>query len=254
MTVNKILFDRIEKERSGMDYYHSEEDNLTLARMLEEINSYCGTDIHYLAEIATYDIRGAGAIMAKYLDLYQSETIRGYIIPQLVSDNIADCAEIVLRAYLHFKNSDEYVSKIAKPSPAHIYTRYDNALKKLQPKKLKNELLLLASNPRDAYYLPFTMRMMASWKMPQMENLLYLYMDGNNISAESVGLCMPSQNAFPALSTIRRELRFLAIEGLKHFPSEKSLELVSLCVGDPDADICFAAKKTKKHIERSLVN
>jgi len=132
--------------------------------MFGEINCCFGTNFHYLAEIDRFNIHGSGEIMAKYISSFPSETVRGFLIPQIVADRLKDADKLILQLYLHFKNSDEYIAKPEEPSPAHIYVRYDNAFKSLKPKRLQNELLKPAHDPRNAFYLPFTMRMLASWK------------------------------------------------------------------------------------------
>jgi hypothetical protein len=218
--------------------------------MIDTINEYCGTDIHFLAEIDAYNISGSGIIMVQYLDQFQSESIRSYLIPQIVSDRVKDCARIVLSSYLHFRNSSEYISAPNKPAPAHIYTRYDNAFRDLKPKKLKDDLLSLAYNPRDAFYLPFTMRMLASWKIPVLERVFSSYIDSSNITHEAIGLPMESENYYPPISFIRKELKFTAIDSLKYYPSESTIKLIYDCTNDQDKDICMAAKKTLHFLEK----
>ena len=250
MKYDKVLLDSIERERNGSDYCCPERDKAVLETMLDQINDACGTDIHFLAEIDALNIPGAGTIMAQYLDRFQSESVRGYLIPQIVSDRVPDCAGIVLSAYLHFKNSDAYISAPNQLAPAHIYTRYDHAFRALKPKRLKEELIRLAGTPRDAFYLPFTMRMLASWRIPALEGVFASYMDSAGITHTSVGLPTESENNYPPLSFIRRELKFTAIACLKYYPSERTIKLIDRCIHDPDKDICAAAKKTKTYLEQ----
>lgn len=254
MNYNKVLLDSIDRERKGVDYICPESDKKVLEKMIDKINKNCGTDYHFLAEIDAFNIPESGKIMVQYLEQFQSESIRSYLIPQIVSDRVQDCARIVLSSYLHFKNSDEYISAPCKPAPAHIYTRYDNAFRVLKPKKLKEELFSLACNPRDAFYLPFSMRMLASWKIPDLERVFTSYMDSSNITHESVGLPAQSENYYPSLSFIRRELIFTAIDCLKHFPSENTLKLIKRCMNDPDKDICSAAKKTLRFLGKHALS
>ena len=250
MRYNKILLDNIDREKKGIDYVIQESDKKIFAEMIDKINEHCGTDFHYLAEIDAFNIPKSGAIMVQYLDRFQSETIRGYLIPQIVSDRVENCAAIVLLSYLHFKSSDEYISSPGQPAPADIYVRYDNAFRRLKPKRIKTELLALAYNPRDAFYLPFTMRMLASWKMPDLEAVFTSYMDSPSITAESVGLPEQSENYYPPLSFIRRELKFTAIDCLRYYPSEDTIELIRNCTNDPDKDIRMAAEKSLRFIEK----
>jgi len=247
---DKVVLDLIEKERKGLDFYCPESDKIVLEKMFKKINEYCGTDFHYLAEIAAFNITGSGTIMVQYLDQFQSESVRGYLIPQITTDRVKDCARIVLSSYLHFKRSDEYISAPYKPAPAQIYTRYDNAFRDLKPKKLKDDLLSLACNPRDAFYLPFTMRMLASWQIPVLESVFSSYVDSSSITHESVGLPIQSENYYPPLSFIRRELKFTAIDILKYYPSESTIKLINSCINDPDKGIRSAAKKTLRFLEK----
>ena len=250
---DRVLLDSIEREKEEFDYKYLESDRIVLAKMMDRINEHCGTDIRFLAEIDAFNIPGSGIIMTQFLDKFQSESIRSYLIPQITADRVKDCARIVLSSYLHFKNSDDYISASNKPAPAQIYTRYDKAFKDLRPKKLKEDLLSLAYNPRDAFYLPFTMRMLASWKIPVLERVFSFYLDSSNITYESVGLPEQSNNYFPPLPFIRRELKFTAIEGLKHYPSESIIKLVRECMSDSDKDICSAAKKTIGYLEKHIL-
>ena len=254
LNYNKVLLDSIDRERKGVDFFCPESDKLVLETMLDKINEHCGTDVHFLAEIDSFNIPGSGAIMTQYLDQFRSESIRSYLIPQMVSDQVQDCAGIVLSSYLHFKSSDAYIAAPGEPAPAHIYTRYDNAFRKLKPKKLKEELFSLACDPRDAFYLPFTMRMLASWRLPALESIFISYMDSTNITHESVGLPARSENHYPPLSFIKRELRFTAIDGLKYYPSENTIKLIKSCMNDPDKDICSAATKTFRFFEKHALS
>ena len=250
LNYNIVLLDSIDRERKGIDYFCSESDKIVLEKMIDNINKRCGTDFHFLAEIDAFNIPESGTIMVQYLDQFQSESIRSYLIPQIVSDRVQECAGIVLSSYLHFKNSDEYISAPGKPAQAQIYTRYDNAFRELKPKKLKEDFLSLACNPRDAFYLPFTMRMLASWQIPDIESVFTFYMDSTNITSESVGLPAQSENYYPPLSFIRRELKFTAIDSLKYYPSENTIKLIKSCMNDSDKDICSAAKKTFRFLEK----
>lgn len=251
MIHNKVLLDQIEREKNGIDFCCPAADKVVLQDMLKEINEYAGTDFRYLAELVANTIAGAGSIVARYLPQFSSVSVRSYLIPQLVHDRLPDCDKIVIQSYMHFRASDEYISKPGIPAPAHIYIRYDNALAVLKPKRLKDELVQLVKNPRDAFYLPFTMRMLASWKIPDMKNLLISYLSDDNISAQDVGLGECNDNCFPPLSFMKRELRFTAIDGLKYFPSAETREVIMKYTAYSDSDIKAAAKRTLKRLNRA---
>ena len=245
--INILLRLSIEEERSGKQYSCSEGDKDLLRAMMKEINSCFGTKLHYLAELDHYHIKGSGEIVAKYIQSFQSESVKAYLIPQMVLDKTQDCDLLIYQLYMHFKASDAYRAKPGKPSPAHIFVRYDNAFRQLKPKRLKAELLALAGHPQSAFYLPLTMRMLASWKLPATEEILLSYLDGSKITAESVGLPPEEEHRFPF---IRRELKFTAIEGLKYYPTERNTALIRSYTNDPDKDISMAAKKTSKYREK----
>lgn len=229
-----LLLDSIEKEKAGIDYRCPEEDKKLLADLLLEINRYAGTGFHYLAELDAFHIPGSGRIVAEYIESFSSESVKGYLIPKLVSDKIQGCDKLILQLYLHFRSSDEYIAAPGKPAPAHIYVRYDDAFKRLRPKRLANELITLAHNPRDAFYLPFTMRMLASWKLPEMRNLLISYAINDWITAQDVGIRDDGQAYFPPLEFIKRELKFTAIEGLKNYPSAETIDVIASLAASAD--------------------
>ena len=241
-----LLLDSIEKEKAGIDYCCLEGDKKLLAELLLEINHYAGTDLHYLAELDAFHIPGAGKIVAEYIERFSSESVKGYLIPKLVSDKVQECDKLILHLYLHFRSSDVYIASPGATEPAHIYTRYDNAFRTLRPKRLSKELIALAHRPRDAFYLPFTMRMLASWKPPEMKKLLIFYAMCDSITAQDVGICNDGKAYFPPLEFIKRELKFTAIEGLKNYPSEETINVIASLASSADNDIKTAAKKALK--------
>ncbi len=250
MKYSKVLLDNIKDEINGVDYLCPEEDRRLLEKMFDEINSACGIRVRFLAEIDAFDINGSGAIMAKYIDNIQSESVRCYLLPQIVSDKVADSASLILKSYLHFKESDEYISLPNEPGSAHIYVRYDNAFRKLKPKAIKSELVKLAYYPRDAFYLPFTMRMLSSWKIPELEHLFLSYLDDSYVTNESLGFPRQNQNYFPSASYIKRQLKFTAIACLKYYPSDDVLAKLNEYSECEDNDIKLAINKTMRAIQK----
>lgn len=240
---SKVLIDSIEREKRGIDYICPKADKELLHKLLDEINGYAGTNYHYLAELDAFNISGAGSIVAKYITEFSSEDVKGYLIPQMVSDKIKDCDKLVLQLYMRFRSSDEYIARPGEPAPAHIYVRYDNAFRRLKPKRLAKDLLALAHSPRDAFYLPFTMRMLASWKMPEMKNILLSY-STDSFSAQDVGIYDSEQPYFPSLEFMKRELTFTAIDGLKYYPSAEVRGIIASLATSADKDIKLAAKRT----------
>ncbi|MBQ7246600.1 MAG: hypothetical protein IJS22_00710 [Lachnospiraceae bacterium] len=235
-------------ERNGTEYRCPQDDRVLLCEMMKEINTNLGTDFRYIAEIDACDISGSGRIMVGYFNRFQSESVRAYLIPQIVSDQVPRCEEIIFLGYLHFKQSDEYISEVGKPAPAHIYVRYDNAFRRLKPRRLKTELFNLISNPRDAFYLPLTTRMLASWKLSGLECVLISYMNGAKY--EDAGLPNDTEGYFPPLHFINRELCFTAIDALKYYVSEANLSVIKKYIDSPDKDIANAARKSFDYMKK----
>lgn len=248
LNYSKILLNNIEQEIKGLDYIYPKADKELLHRLLEEINTYAGTNFHYLAELDAFNIPGSGKIIAKYITNFSSESVKGILIPQMVSDKVKNCDKLIIQLYLHFKSSNEYIARPGEPAPAHIYVRYDNAIKRLKPKKYAKELLALARNPRDAFYLPFTMRMLASWKLSEMKNLLISYSTDDCFTAQDVGIYDDEQQYFPPFESMKRELKFTAIDGLKYYPSKEVADLITPFLSSCDKDVRAAAKRTLKVI------
>jgi hypothetical protein len=245
MFSTKFLESLIESEKNGTDYTYPAEDKKLLKKLFKEIYRHTGINVKYLAEMDVFRIEGSGEIISKYITEFSSESVKGLLVPQIVADKVKDCDKLILQLYLQFKSSEEYISKPGEPAPAHIYVRYDNAFRKLKPKKLAKNLLELARNPRDAFYLPFTMRMLASWKMPEMLDLLNFYFFSERLSAADFGI-FESDNLqfYPPVESMRRELKFTAINGLKYFPSRETKALIEPLTNSENKDIRSAAQKS----------
>lgn len=248
MVYHALLNDKIACEQNGTDFFCPSEDRRLLHKMFDEINHQTGSDIHYLAQIDSFIIPGAGRIVEKYILDFTSESVKCYLIPQMIADKITDCDKLLLQLYLHFRRSKEYISEPGQPAPAHIYVRYDNAFKTLRSRRIENELITVVCNPRDAFYLPLTVNMLASWKNPEMFKVLAFYLT----ETDFVGLDIGDTEApiYPPKQAMIRELRFSAIDGLRYYPTKETEELLSLFTASKDSDICSAAKRTLKSISR----
>lgn len=241
-----LLRANIEAEKNGTGYICPEEDKPLRQALLDEVNKFAGTDFHYLAELDAFNIHGAGDIMARYITRFTSEFIRSYLVPQLVSDKIKDCDKLVLQLYRHFRSSDVCFIRPGHPTPAEIYLTYDNALRRLKPKRLAKDLVEIVRCPWDAFQLAFTVRMLASWKIPEMKDILIACSSPENIPAQDLGEKPDS----PRVEAIKRQLIFRAIGGLKYFPSEETTEIITRFASDPDRDIKMAAEKTLKALAK----
>lgn len=244
---NSVLHDCIEREKAGVDYICMGGDRTVLLNMMATINSQKGTNFQYLAELDAFHVLGAGEIIAEYIKQFSSPSVKAYLIPQLVLDKVKDCDKIILQMYLQFRESEEFIAPPGKPAPSHISVRYDNAFRSMKSKRIVDELVGVVLSPRDAFYLPLTVKMLASWKIPELKKALLVYSAPNGISKHDVGLHEDAQ-VFPPFSFIRRELRFTAIDGLRYYPSEETLCALQLCLQDSDRDIRVAASRIIKKI------
>ena len=246
----KIVQDNIEQEKKDLFSRYSNDDIKLLNRMCSEINDKFSLNIQYLAEIDAYNLSFADEIILKYITNFSSETIKGYLIPNIALGKSKGCEEVILKMYFGFKESDEYIAKPGHAAPAHIYARYDNSFKNLKPKKIKDELVSLVKNPRDAFYLPFTTKMLASWKIPEVKDILVAYLESSSISFQSVGLTKELSESLPTLDSIRRELKLLSINALKYFPGIDTCNAIEATIHDHDEDVVHAAKKTLKVLRK----
>ena len=124
---NKVLRDSIKDEKKGLDYNYTSKDKIIFKKMLDEIYDLTHRRFRYLAELDFYDIPNSGPIMAKYIRFFESEDMKGYLIPQLVADKVVDCDLLVLELYNHFRTTEKDIIKSGRVSSPHIYARYDNA-------------------------------------------------------------------------------------------------------------------------------
>jgi hypothetical protein len=243
--LNKVLFDCIQSEISGTDYTCSNEDRLLLDEMIHELNMIAGTSYSYLAELDSCSIPDADKVVSSYIERFSSESVRAYLLPHIAIERNAASACMILRMYNHFRESEEYIATSQHSVPAHIYVRYDNAFRKIHSKRIKNEWLELSKSARDAFYLPLTMRMLAAWKLPGLYEILVGYALGDDLDAKAFGLNTEGES-YPTVEFMTRELRFTAIDCLRHYPSQSTVDIIQRYIDGPDADIVMASKKTLK--------
>lgn len=247
MIYNKMLIDSITREKNGTDYICPKKDQSLLRQLFDEIGQHTGTHIQYLAEIDALHISGSGEIIARYITRFSSESVKGYLLPSMVADKVKDCDRCILQLYEGFRASEEYIGAPGKPAPAHIYVRYDNAFRQLKPKRLANELVMLVHDPRDAFYLPFTVRMLASWKIPEMANLLVSYLNSDTLTAAELGVY--NETMYPSPDFIKRELKFTGIAGAKYYPFPEIKALIEEFTDSQDKDLQLVAKRTLKAMQ-----
>ena len=249
--------DDLKKEKEGTIWQSTIIDREILKSMFAELKNVYGYDLHYIVDLDFFWYKDAEGIFYKYVGDFQSETTRALIIRQLAHNKRKDTAEIIYDWYLHFKNSSYYISKPGRPSADWEALQYDHAFCKLKSKRIKNKLLQLSYYPRDAYYLPFTMKMLGSWKIPEMEERFLSYLEGRGITKETLGLPEDDSDYGPNYEWIKRQLFFRGMDILRYFPSEKNKNLISGYLNDPDRDIREAAERqlayyTKKYGEKNI--
>ena len=249
---NKVLLDSIAREKAGLDYVCSEHDRYILDMLFKDINTYLNIDIHYIAELDSLNLVGSGSIIAQYINKFESESVRSYLIPQIVSDKIDNVEELVIELYQKFKISHEYISAAEKPAPTHIYTRYDTAISSLKPKKLKMKLLDIVNSPRDVFYLPLTSQMIASWRLPEFKDLLLYCGKDGEITREDVGLPNDNRKYYPPYEVITRQLKFIVINSLKYYPTNDTLNFIKEFLNEDDDDLNSCAEKSIAYIIKRL--
>lgn len=243
----KFIQDQIYKEQHQIDYLYDSGDRALLQELFSCLNRTLGSDYHYLAEIAYQCVPGGSSIVQSFFDRFSSEGVRAYLLPQLLLDKPLSCDKAVYNGYLRFKNSDAYIAEKGTPAPAHIYASYDNAFKALKPKRLQNELICFANCPRDVVYLPFTMKMVASWRPPDFEKLIIRYLSATKMTQREFG---GSIDSLPNLDYMRKQVLFTAISCAAFYPSERIIELLQGFLNDEDENIRFSSQKALKKIEK----
>lgn len=243
-----VLQDSIEREKKGIEYIYSEKDKLLLKEMLFELNASLNTNLQYLAELDLLNIAGAGKIYLNWIDKFSSETIKSILLCQIVLEKVKDSDLIALQLYNSYKASNEYIAPKGMPASAHIYARYDNVFSKLKSKRIQDELLNLMKNPRDAFYLPFTLKMLASKKLPALKDILISYLDENNLTCEIFEID-DSNNFYPSLKFIQRELKLSCINGLRYYKDQSIQRALEKFLNSTDEDIKDATRKALKYIE-----
>lgn len=238
-----LLKEFIKDEKRGIDYICPKIDKPILKELMKKINKTVGTHFKYLAELDSLTVHNVGHIVAEYLPKISAHSVRCCLLHMLVCDKKEEFSTILLESYIDFKNSSEYIAPAGKTSPAHICVRYDNVLKKLRSKASQKSLLEIVKEPRDAIYLPFTLKMLASCKVNGIEELLFDYSDVSKLTPKDFGLSGDGECYFPPFSFMKRELIFSVILGLQYFPSQQALSIIEGFSLYDDADIASAAKK-----------
>lgn len=213
------------------------EDHKILDLLLDEINSIHGTSFSTHVELASLRIPGAGEIVAKYISQFSSEFIKMELLHHMVTDKIKNCGQLLLQLYADYKLK----APSMPPYPCKEEC-YDNAFRRLRSKRIKNELAALINNPIDAFALPLTTRMVASWKIPSLKDRFIEYVEIQN-SPMAEGL-----KEFENYDFFCRELRFSALDGLKYYPSDEVVKLLKQYTENDDVDVRECANSSLAYV------
>ncbi len=232
-------------------YNYSNNDSLILNKLCSEINASLNENIHYLFELDEYYFPSAAEIILKYINLFETEEIKSYLIRQIANSKMNKYSKIILELYKHYQTSQEYLSTDYDV----IFTigcNYDYAFKKLKPKNIKYDLLNLTSNPRDAFNLSNTVKMMSSWEIPEMENVLKTYLHAKNFNNSDFCIFSNDKDSNDIVDFMKNSLIYLGLYGLRYYPSKENLKIVKNyldwkhCFIDDVAKITYM--KIKKHL------
>lgn len=253
MTIyNAILADAIKNEIAFKDLIFNKKDKNTLQKMLKEINNNNFTNYNFLAEIIYGSYKNTGSIIKKYISEFISQGTRGYLSLAMASD-VKDCDRLLLDLYMDFKHSNEYISSSNQPSSAYIYVRYDNAFLKQKSKRIKTELFHLISNPRDAFYLPLTVKMLSSWKMKEMKPLLLTYLNSKIIKPNELNFSQNNnKNYYPTYDFIIKQLQLNSINCLKYYPCNEVANKLYMAMQNKDEDNIQLISEVYTFIEKKL--
>lgn len=90
--------------------------------------------------------------------------------------------------------------------------------------------------------------MLASWRIPEIRDLLICYANSDQLTIQDVGLYDSEEKVYPPLEFIQRELKFTAIDGLKYYPSLETRDIIESFLVGTDENIQSAARRTLKRI------
>ena len=239
-----------EELRDGKNWY-SQADWITFREMIGEVNRKLGTNMIYWSEFSYLRPEGAEDILLEFMDMFEAEDIRAELAFQIASNPKTKNLLSAFDAYLLFRKSQLYGFYCDKAEQFVTTNKYDNAIWREKPKKRKYELLEILSSPLDAAHLPITAKMVASWKMPEMEPLLWKYADDEYLESLDFGLSDEEKILFEKIVGVHKEtIRYIGYVGLKYYPSEKVEALYQKLLLSENEDYRYCAKKGIRHLEK----
>ena len=215
----------IEMEKKGELIDFTTNDILLFKELCEVINNQLDVDVHFVSQLDMYYYSGAGRIIAEYIDRFSSEKLKSYLSRQIVADKVENCDKKILDLYNNFKTTDEYSSL---DCDVNFITclNYDWDFKELRPKRLKEELLKFAYNLRDATCLTGTIKMLSTWRLPEMEILLREYIHNEGYSYEDFHIDENDPLSTPSMIAMKRKLIELGVYCLRYYPNDENANIV----------------------------
>lgn len=252
MAKDNFLLDlAIEDEVTGISYFKNSYDKQLLKQLFFEINNQNGTNYRYVAQLDFLKIDNINHIIMKYIDEFNSEHIRVILVKQLFLGDDFEKEDLAIKYYNKFKESKEYISEIGEPSPRKIVTIYDNLFSSFCSKKEKVKLLEIIKNPRDAYYLPLTMKMLTLLKTEEIKNILLKFLNSSFITRK-IGSIYKDEGYDPSLSIIKYELTIMSIDGLKYYHTEEVCNIIAKYENDKNHEIQKHAIKTLSYLKKGI--
>ena len=165
-------------------------------------------------------------------------------MPKIINDRTKKCDILLLHLYKQFRLSNDYSCVNEKITNSHITVHYDNEFLQMKSKRIAKDLISILKNPLDAYYLPLTLRKIASWKIEGFENILNKYV--------SLIKNYYDGNYFTSICKIIdiRELTFTVIACLKYCPIFGNKACLESLYSINDNDLFVAIRKVLKYYEK----
>ncbi len=217
------LYIQLEKEGKLFDF--SDNDRILLSELCSLINKELNYDVHYISQLYLYNYYGSGYFIDNYIEKFESEKIKSYLSRQIVGEKVENCARKIMNLYLHFKTSDEYKT-LDRDINFITCLNYDWDFMELRSKKIKKELLELACNLRDAVYLMGTMKMLSTWRLPEMEIIAKKYLEIEKYTYNDFYINENDPLRDESLRVFKEDLKELGVYCLRYYPTEENKKIV----------------------------
>lgn len=207
-------------------------DDVLIHDMVREINAAVKGRFRGYSDIVDQYIQDAGEIVLKYIFQLEEHMTRASLLHHLVGNKtyaikpVEHVPEVVWQLYEAFRDSEEYVVW-------GIQQYYDDAFVRLRSKALAERLIASIKNPLEFSALPRTVKMLATWKNPELEPVLLDVLEhSGKMEAYLKTQAVQERFAFDH-QQIQRECRrwnttsvLKAVVGIQHYPSERAILLL----------------------------